>query len=93
MCIDPVPCVDPCLLVSSVFDRLEGLVLEYAWPRTGAPGLGQRTLYQRPIRKTASNSLRLLYPYGREDPLRKAEKGDRSVAKVAEGYGTMLLVA
>ena len=63
----------------------EGLVLEYAWPRTGAPGLGQRTLYQRPIRKTASNSLRLLYPYGREDPLRKAEKGDRSVAEVAEG--------
>lgn len=28
VCIDPMPCVEPCLLVSSVFDRLEGSVLE-----------------------------------------------------------------
>jgi hypothetical protein len=92
MCIDPVPCVEPCLLVSPVFDRLEGLVLEYAWPKTGAPGSGQQTLYQRPIRKTAANSSRLVYPYGRGDPLGKAEKADRSVKEVAEGCGTILLV-
>jgi hypothetical protein len=79
MCIHPVPCVEPCILVSSVFDRLEGLALEYAWSKAGAPDLGQRTLYQTPIRQTASNSLRLVYPYGREDPPKKAEKDDRSV--------------
>lgn len=69
-----------------------GVSLRDAWPKTEAPGLGQRTLYQRPIRQIASNSLRLVYPYGREDPLRKAEKGDRSVAEVAESYGKALLV-
>jgi hypothetical protein len=60
--------------------------------RPGAPGLGQRTLYQSPIRKTASNSLHLIYLYGREDLLRKAEKDDRSVEEVPGGYGAMLLV-